>query len=252
MNGYGSRRRFTLMAMLVLGGALAGMLADRACAQWPDGEEVAETYHNLQVPAQVTNSDMFGLIRDYGEVCVYCHTPHGGSTERVLWNRPLPSGPYRMYDEPLDMLADPQPTGNSLACLSCHDGTIGLDEIVNLPNGYDGPGPSATSIEECDGCHSGGSPPGGHDFEGVWFDTDLRKQHPISLLYDPARDPGFRSIAEVEAAGLKLFEGKVQCMTCHEPHSERFPPFLRIANSAGSLCLACHRTQPAEETAHFW
>lgn len=249
------RMRIVVCQRMLLWGVL-GLLVLAPCregfAQWPTGDTVPETFHNLTVPAQNQNPDMRGLIEDYEEVCAYCHTPHGGSFDRPLWNRPTPVGPYRMYDDPVDMIMDPQPTGNALSCLSCHDGTIGLDEVLDLPNRYIGPGPAATTIDECDGCHSGGSPAGGLDFEGVWFDTDLRKQHPISILYDPSRDPDFFPVAQIEAAGLKLFDGKVQCMTCHDPHSQRFPPFLRASNVGGVLCLSCHRSQPAEQTAHFW
>ena len=227
--------------------------ATSAHAQWPTGVTVEHTFHNLTVPASNRSSDMAGLITNYNEVCVYCHAPHGGRTDRPLWNRPIPRGPYRMYDEDLDMIADAQPTGNSLSCLSCHDGTIGLDEIINPPNAHTGPGAAATSIEECDGCHSGGNPKGGLDFEGVWMRPDkLRDQHPISILYDPSRDPSFRTAAEIEAAGLKLFDGKVQCMTCHEPHSQRFRPFLRVNNTGQSLCQVCHRSGTGESTAHDW
>ena len=150
------------------------------------------------------------------------------------------------------MLADPQPTGNSLSCLSCHDGTLGLDEIIDLPNLYSGPGPANTRIDACEDCHRGGDPDGGLDFEGVYFDTDLRTQHPISLIYDSSRDSGFRSIAEVEAAGLVFFDGKLQCMTCHDPHSQSSVPFLRSKNVGGSFCFSCHKSQPSESTAHFW
>ena len=225
-----------------------------AASQWPTGNTVDVTFHNLTVPARNQSSDMRGLVRDYGEVCVYCHTPHGGRTDRPLWNRPNPRGSYRMFDPgDLDMLADAQPTGNSLSCLSCHDGTVGVDEILNAPNSHTGAGPAGTPIDECEGCHSGGNPDGGLDFEGVWIKPDdLRDQHPISILYDPSRDPGFNSAAEIQAAGFKLYEGKVQCMTCHEPHSQRNRPFLRVPNNGQSFCMVCHRSSPGESTAHHW
>lgn len=241
------RTRCALVAFI-----LSCAIGTPSSAQWPTGVVIEETFHNLTVPARSQASDMQGLVEDYGETCVYCHAPHGAGVDGPLWNRLIPIGPYRMFDDPMNMIADPQPTGNSLLCLSCHDGTIGLDEIVNAPNSYSGFGPAATSIEECEDCHSGGNPEGGLDFEGVWLDTDFRKQHPISFIYDPSLDPDFRSVAEIEAAGLRLFDGKVQCMTCHEPHSQRFVPFLRSPNVAGSLCLTCHRSSPSESTAHFW
>ena len=242
------------MRKLLLPGAILLILAAAmdGFAQWPTGPDVAQTPHNLIRPASNTNPDMGDLMEDYDQVCVYCHTPHGGNGADALWNRRTPTGPYRMYDDGTDMLMDAQPTSNSLACLSCHDGTIGLDDVLHFPRTYGGPGAAGTTIDTCEDCHSGGDPDGGIDWEGVWFDTDLRKQHPISILYDPSQDPSFRSAAEVEASGLRFFDGKVQCMTCHDPHTQQFPPFLRVSGSGNSLCLICHISNPAEATAHFW
>jgi len=232
--------------------ALTSGVVSHAHSQWPTGTVVEDTPHNLTVPAKNQDADMIQQIADYDAVCVYCHSPHGAAFgSATLWNRSTPTGPYRMYDDGTDMIMDPQPTGNSLRCLSCHDGTIGLDVIVDLPRGFAGP-TWGVAIDECEGCHSGGNPDGGIDWEGVFFDTDLRDTHPISITYDPALDNSFRSVAEVEAAGLKLFDGKVQCMTCHEPHSQQFRPFLRVIQSGGSLCLSCHQSMPAENTAHGW
>jgi len=218
--------------------------------QWPSGLAIEDTPHNLQVPALSLDPEMFGLVVNYQQTCAYCHAPHGGETDRPLWNRLTPTGPFRMYDDGTGMILDPQPTGNSLSCLSCHDGTIGLDEIIVQPTNFSG-NPAGTRIDECEDCHSGGNPAGGIDWEGVWLDTDLRDMHPISILYDPSRAANFRSVAEVEAAGLPLFEGKVQCMTCHEPHSQQFQPFLRLP-TGGSFCLICHTQMPSETTAHDW
>lgn len=225
---------------LLLGSTATGL------GQWPDGTIVEQTPHNLLRPAQVPSGPMANRIEDYGEICVYCHTAHGGSTAGALWNRSTPAGPFRMYDRGTDMIMDPQPTGNSLVCLSCHDGTIGLDEIIVSPHTYGGAGPIAMTIDRCENCHSGGNPAGGIDWEGVFLDTDLRDDHPISITYDPALDPTFRTVAEVEFAGLVLYDGKVQCMTCHEPHSEVNKPFLRVDNAGGTLCLVCHTATPAD------
>ena len=235
-----------LVAAVVLVGFVTAVRAE-----WPTGTTVPETFHNLTHPAQI--SPMSGMITNYGQVCVYCHAPHGGGGERPLWNRRLPNGPYRMYEGSLDMIADPQPTGVSRLCLSCHDGTIGLDDIQVAPITHTGPGPRRETIERCTGCHNGGNPAGGLNWEHVWFrPDDMRKQHPISIQYDASRDAGFNPASAVTAAGLVLENGKVQCATCHEPHTERYRPFLRIPNTNRSLCLVCHRTQPSQSTAHFW
>jgi predicted CXXCH cytochrome family protein len=221
-------------------------------AQWPNGITVDQTPHNLTRPAASTNSEMQGRIRNYSETCVYCHTPHGGpgwtgGPRPPLFNRSRPNAAYRMPEfSEQRMIQDPAPSDRSRLCLSCHGGTSGLDAITNLPNTYSGPPAANHLIDECEDCHSGGSPAGGIDWEGVWFREDMRKQHPISVLYDPSRRPGaFKPAIGGAVNGLLLRDGKVECSTCHEPHSERYKFFLRAPNVSGSFCLLCHNSAPS-------
>jgi predicted CXXCH cytochrome family protein len=145
------------------------------------------------------------------------------------------------------MVQDPSPSDRSRTCLSCHDGSIGLDDVVNLPNTYTGPSPVRETIDDCEGCHSGGNPAGGIDWEGVWFNPDMRDQHPISVLYDPTLRPGeFLPPIGGSVGGLPLFNGKVECPSCHEPHSQQNRYFLRQNNAGQALCLSCHVTVPSE------
>lgn len=195
---------------------------------YPNGTSVVETLHNLSFAAS-NNVFGAGALRDYGEVCVYCHTPHGGQTSAPLWNRNFSTATYTMYDanhsSTINMTVDPQPTGVSQACLSCHDGTVGLDVIVNVPNNYTGGAAIGTRM-----------PGGGFTNLG----TDLRNDHPVSVLYDNTADTKFRTASELQAAGLQLYSGKVQCGSCHNPHTAANRPFLRISNSRSALCLTCH------------
>ncbi len=196
---------------------------------YPNGTSVVGTPHNLSYAA---SSDRYGAgaLRDYGEVCVYCHTPHGGQTSSPLWNRNYGAGPYSMYDathsSTIDMTVDASPTGVSLACLSCHDGTVGLDVITNVPNTYSGSPAVGTTM------------PGGLIAN---LGTELRNDHPISVTYDPTRDPKFNPATDVTGTGgLVLYSGKVQCGSCHNPHTQENRPFLRKSNSSSALCLTCH------------
>ena len=175
-----------------------------AQAQWPNGSVVTQTVHNLARTAQV--DPMRNFISNYREACVYCHTPHAGRTERPLWNRVLPNGPYRMYDAgALTMIPDAQPTGTARLCLSCHDGTRALDDVLNQPLTHTGPSAPGETIKRCaTDCHTGGDPEGGFNWEKVWFQTDFTKQHPFSIQYDATRNASFQPAAAVEAAGLKL------------------------------------------------
>jgi hypothetical protein len=102
-------------------------------------ENVRTTLHNLGSSSanQGTNIDASGGTT---EVCVFCHTPHGASTTNPgaapLWNRNMPStASYTMYSAPnFDGVSiGSAPVGVSFACLSCHDGTVALDALINGP-----------------------------------------------------------------------------------------------------------------------
>ncbi len=225
--------------------AVACMLSVGALFAIPEAavaqtDNVTITKHNLSVSQG--GADPTGApLEDYGEICVYCHTPHGGQVDAPLWNRNYGAGPYQMYTSAtMEMVRDGQPTGISTACLSCHDGTIGLDVIINAPNAFiDGGGsvpPTTAGVNTM---------PAGNTNLGI----DLRNDHPISVVYDEAVDPAFNPKATVFAAGnpLRLFTDptspgdKVQCATCHNPHDNTTAkPFLRMTNAGSALCKTCH------------
>lgn len=225
--------RWTAIFAGVTGAVL--MLGSGVAAQ---SDDVSSTPHNLSVSSGGVDPTTGAVLVDYGEICVYCHTPHAGQVEAPLWNRQFNTGGgYQMYSSAtLDMTMDGQPTGISMACLSCHDGTIGLDVIINAPNSFGGAIPPTT--------------PGVNTMpvaSNAFLAEDLRNDHPISVVYDPALDPAFNSSASILAAGLRLFTdptspgAKVQCASCHNPHDNATnQPFLRLDNSGSNLCLTCH------------
>ncbi len=211
------------------------------------------------------------MINQYGEVCVYCHTPHKATVQAPLWNRNSPTGPYTPYNSativPNSIPNMPNPM--SLVCLSCHDGTIAVDSIINAPGSganlagpwYDesasqahpamlettgvGPLPEDGALgDECGDCHK----PGGgfigneHDAERAYLTTTLSNDHPISMTYPTAaQDPFFQNVTSVPGSGLKLFSGNtIECPSCHDVHDPGISPFLRISDSGSALCKVCH------------
>jgi predicted CXXCH cytochrome family protein len=212
---------------------------------------------------------------DYGEVCVYCHTPHSAdsSSSAPLWNRTMPTGPYTPYGSPTINTSIPgMPNSESLACLSCHDGTISIDSIRNMPGS--GLSPSGTMgdlnswtnswsygqpsthgklstapvgpglyINCASGCHNPTTPGQGVDFRAGALSTDLSDDHPISMPYPTTeQDPDFNSPGDVVTAGLKLFgsTNTVECSSCHSVHDPAIKPFLRKSNTGSQLCYTCH------------
>jgi hypothetical protein len=120
--------------------ATLGILAATGTGAWANhdvnlSEDVSRTKHNLS-----SNPDV--LAEGTTEICIFCHTPHGGnlavSGQAPLWNRLLPDvTSYDVYGSPNFDAQDPtglhRPKGVSLACLSCHDGSIAFDSLINGP-----------------------------------------------------------------------------------------------------------------------
>lgn len=230
-------------------------------------ESVVNSRHNLTYINTLSGSGSHGgaSYNDYGEVCVYCHTPHNASsnTELPLWNRPpLTSGSFEIYSSASMDAARSQPQGVSLACLSCHDGSIAVDSTINKGSSWDGiAAPNHRALSEptaandkCGFCHNN-TIASDHGSRLIGRNTpQLSDDHPISMVYNEAwaAIPGqFNDAANI--APLKLFNGRVECPTCHDVHRP-FQPFdydngfntvrrsyhLRVTNHSSNICQTCH------------
>ena len=98
-------------------------------------EDVKNTLHNLSTSSLNPNVDT-NFLGGTTQVCVFCHTPHGSQSSSIvggapLWNRAIASSSYTTYSSPHFDSSAGQPQGVSLACLSCHDGAIALDALIN-------------------------------------------------------------------------------------------------------------------------
>ena len=95
---------------------------------------IENTKHNLGTGGPGPNT-----FSGTGEVCVFCHTPHGSdvTAEVPLWNKTLAApASYTTYDSlgTSSMDGAVAPVGSvSIACLSCHDGTQAMDSVLNEP-----------------------------------------------------------------------------------------------------------------------
>jgi len=235
---------------------------------------VADTNHNLGSGGPGSNK-----FSGTTEVCVFCHTPHGGDTSAAvpLWNRTLPApGTYATYDSlgTSSLDGSTAPVGSvSIACLSCHDGVQAMDAVLNEP----GSGAVVSSYNS--GSWTGSANPGGIANLG----QNLTDDHPIGIQYGgggitdgspsaATTDPDFatpgnaaingrtvwwvdtegtpnglrektdmqlytRSVAGISGGADQPF---VECASCHDPHSDANPTFLRVSNEGSAVCLACH------------
>jgi predicted CXXCH cytochrome family protein len=164
-----------------------------------------------------------------GDRCVACHVPHAADTSvpRVqLWNHEVTTASFVLYASGTLDVKPGEPDRGSKLCLSCHDGTVAIDSFGSV----------TTGIQFMTGT--------------ALLGTDLTDDHPISFVYDTALanlDGGLHD-PTAQASGLggsinadMLFEGQVQCASCHDPHgSSGVPKLLRISNAGSALCLICH------------
>jgi predicted CXXCH cytochrome family protein len=165
------------------------------------------------------------------EICIVCHTPHNANTsvaDAPLWNHQLSAvASYAMYTSGTMQSVAGQPDGSSKLCLSCHDGTVAMENFGGKTNG--------TNLM------TGGSVLG----------SSLSNDHPISITYDAAlatSDGGLQNPATALSglggtiAANMLVSGKMQCSSCHDVHNSAGVAHLLLKSNSGSaLCLTCHK-----------
>ena len=187
-------------------------------------------------------------------LCSFCHIAHkfgaGAASADVpgylLWNHTLSSATYTVYTSP-SMVNPAEPLDGQMTtsnlCLSCHDGTVAINsfyEDISLAD-YSGTigGQTAAFM------------PG-----AATIDPQAQgKQHPINFLYPAPTDAaniGMRPAADnfsIDGNGtVPLYDGKMQCSTCHDPHAGptvshlffRAFPSTPEQTATGSFCTYCH------------
>lgn len=164
-----------------------------------------------------------------GQICIVCHTTHNADVsvnDAPLWNHETTSSSFTTYTSSTLDATSGQPDASSKLCLSCHDGTVAVDNFNGKMDG--------TSFL------IGASNVG----------TDLNDDHPVSITYDAAlasADGGLYDPTSTNS-GLggtisddMLIGSQVQCASCHDVHNgSGIEKLLRKTNNASQLCLTCH------------
>jgi predicted CXXCH cytochrome family protein len=161
--------------------------------------------------------------------CSYCHAAHSG-LNTGLWNQKLSTQIYTTYisDTEKNMGAQPRLGHSTNQCLSCHDGTVAVGTTVAY-------GQVTTH---------------GSMYAADNLGSNMQSSHPFSLVL-PLKD-SIDLAASLVASGktadptgaVKLINGNVECISCHNPHVQAKDPvslnFLVRDSSSGQMCLACH------------
>ena len=203
-------------------GLTAGLFA--ACVALlpsPADAGVATTKHNLSVSGP-------GTLKAAAEtqVCIFCHTPHNSAPSGPLWNRRTPGSTYTPYTSSTALGNAGQPTGASLMCLSCHDGTIALGDVLTR----------ATPITMAAGVTT-------MPADATRLGTDLSDDHPVSFVYSASLAAARGELVNPATLTGRVrldATGQLQCTACHDPHDDTNGKFLVVANQASALCQTCH------------
>ena len=166
-----------------------------------------------------------------GQICKPCHTPHDASTvvsNAPLWNHATTTASFTLYASAKLNATMSQPDESSKLCLSCHDGTVALENFS-------------------------GATTGTHFITGTSnLGTNLSNDHPVSFTYNTALatadgglfDPSTKLVGGSGSGTIQqkwLFNDKMQCASCHDVHNSIGVTGLLVkSNASSAMCLTCH------------
>ena len=172
------------------------------------------------------------------KICAVCHATHNATpvTSAPLWDHEVTVvASYTLYSsatfDPHGGTTIGDPGASSKLCLSCHDGTVALENFGGVTGG---------SNYISSGNRIGGASGG-----------DMSNEHPISFDYTTALatlDGGLHDPATTNVAALggtisntMLFANKMECASCHDVHNKyNVASLLKLSNTNSQLCLTCH------------
>lgn len=222
-----------------------------------DARKILGSKHDLTSLNLRAGEEAMGGVAytDYGNPCIYCHLPpektqdEGRAVGGILgWNRIRPiANQYDLYDSASLQNKANRPSDISMLCLSCHDGTMAVDRVAFKPLVWNSDKQAtlhmklgaSSDINHCGKCHDGNV---AHDINVKTIGTNLRDDHPISIKYAGfgIDTPGFKSADGPWGFdnGVTLYDGMVECATCHDVHKPEAPMLLRVEPNL--LCNTCH------------
>lgn len=168
------------------------------------------------------------------EICIVCHTPHqADASYQPLWDHSTTIVDFsaNLYSSTTFDGTATNPQGTSRLCLSCHDGTVALENFGGTTTGTNF---IAATAE-------------------VGVGGDLSHEHPISFDYLATHPDVGTGLSDPDAAnanlggstisGELLFGGSIECGSCHDVHNNgpaTAVSLLRVDNSNSDLCRTCH------------
>ena len=110
-------------------------------------------------------------------------------------------------------------------CSSCHDCSQGMACILGTAHIGDSSDILRLSLTSCLGCH-----------DGTVGKEVGSESHKVNVLYIPGR-----RLNKIRDRSIVLVDGRVTCISCHNPYGGTAKARLVKSNGGSRLCLTCHR-----------
>jgi len=210
-------------------------------------------------------------------LCIFCHAPHhtyrlttagavgtgplasAQATYLPLWNHTITNLVFTPYnngpDQPLSGPKHAQSTDSlliqngtfdkigatSLLCLSCHDGSVAVNEYGHAPQNPASRSAGGTSIAAQYNIGATGYLANHHPI-GFLYDVVAGLDPEIfdsnTAVFDQTYDGGSN---QIPVANL-LANGKMECSSCHAVHNtgNTGEKLLYVSDKNSNLCFSCH------------
>ena len=237
------------------------------------GSGITSSKHDLSNLTGI--GDLYGQTDELDRICIYCHAPHHTMQEAdsegikylPLWNHAVTSLYYNTYqsdfgDGPdsvgtavLDAVSGQfadrhlfngadtigEPGSVSRLCLSCHDGSVAVNEYGFDPGRDESKGAGGSFIASQFKIGGGGNLTNHHPIGFKYTDVVLVDDeiNPVTTLISP----GLGGDHDGTTIGSLLYNGGyMECVTCHDVHNSKNTgeTFLWISDQNSQFCLACH------------
>lgn len=219
-----------------------------------------------------TNSygTVYGGWTPYGGVCSPCHAAHDTDDAQLvpLWNHVTTTASFTPYSASSGQGSKLQatvgnPAGISLACLSCHDGTVAINQLLTgLATNSTVTGPLYVDSHAKKGPDLHTTHPISFTYDAALATADGQIENPTTYKIGDAKTKLTDQTAPVPASWsgtsltgqtidqALLWQHKVECASCHDPHvlagsAPTSGIFLRISGKdsdgrGSTVCRTCH------------
>ncbi len=210
---------------------------------------------------QGTAHDFSGIGNPESGMCTFCHTPHKAASQRLLWNHKLSTNTFSWdlvetgSGTPYPTIQGDTYTGPTAKCLSCHDGSVAVGELVWWNGGpppapllnirVTGPAQVATSTGGLGNNHPVAMPypfnnsPSTYNTvsSGVRLDLTAWVPDPTILGIRLYNDDGAGNIRR----GAVVGQAGIECSSCHDPHNGPTVEDVQfLLGTTTGICDKCH------------